>query len=81
MNERDGWRRLHPLSPVVRAGRATIAIFIVLVPTLLNGGRNLSSDYFQLGAVAVLAGLGHWWMMEDPVAGAAALRGFWSTLD
>lgn len=56
MNE--GWKRLHPLSPVVRAGRATIAIFIVLVPTLLNGGRNLSSDYVQLGAVAVLAGLG-----------------------
>ena len=58
LNEQDGWRRLHPLSPVVRAGRATIAIFIVLVPTLLTGGRNLSSDYFQLGAVAVLAGLG-----------------------
>jgi putative membrane protein len=58
VNEREGWRRLHPLSPVVRAGRATIAIFVVLVPTLLSGGRNLSSDYFQLGAVAVLAALG-----------------------
>jgi putative membrane protein len=58
VSDEDGWRRLHPLSPVVRAGRATIAIFIVLVPTLLSGGRNLSSDYFQLGAVAVLAGLG-----------------------
>jgi len=58
VNGTDGWRRLHPLSPVVRAGRATIAIFIVVVPTLLSGGRNLSSDYFQLGAVAVLAGLG-----------------------
>src|SRR5262249_32954967 len=46
-----------PLSPVVRAGRATIAIFIVLVPTLLSG-RSLTSDYFQLGAVAILAGLG-----------------------
>jgi putative membrane protein len=58
VNDREGWRRLHPLSPVVRAGRATIAIFVVLVPTLLSGGRNLSSDYFQLGAVAVLAALG-----------------------
>ncbi|HEY2372368.1 MAG TPA: PH domain-containing protein [Gaiellaceae bacterium] len=57
MNETDGWRRLHPLSPVVRAGRATIAIFIVLVPTLLSG-RNVSSEYYQLGAVAILAGLG-----------------------
>lgn len=54
----DGWRRLHPLSPLVRAGRATIAIFIVLVPTVLSGGRDLTSDYVQLGAVAVLAGLG-----------------------
>jgi putative membrane protein len=58
VSDEDGWRRLHPLSPVVRAGRATIALFILLVPTLLSGGRNLSSDYFQLGAVAVLAGLG-----------------------
>jgi putative membrane protein len=58
VSDEDGWRRLHPLSPVVRAGRATIALFILLVPTLLSGGRNLSSDYLQLGAVAVLAGLG-----------------------
>jgi putative membrane protein len=54
----DGWQRLHPLSPLVRAGRATIAIFIVLVPTILNGGRNASSDYYQLAVVAILAGLG-----------------------
>jgi putative membrane protein len=53
----DGWRRLHPLSPLVRAGRATIAIFIVLVPTLLSG-RNMQSEYYQLAAVAALAGLG-----------------------
>ncbi len=30
--------------------------------------------------VAVLQGLGHWWMMQDPAAGAAALRTFWSSL-
>jgi len=53
----EGWRRLHPLSPLVRAGRATIAIFILLVPTLLSG-RNASSEYFQLAVVAALAGLG-----------------------
>ena len=29
---------------------------------------------------AVLDGLGHWWMLEDPVAGAAALREFWDSL-
>jgi pimeloyl-ACP methyl ester carboxylesterase len=26
--------------------------------------------------VAVLDGLGHWWMMQDPAAGAAMLRTF-----
>jgi pimeloyl-ACP methyl ester carboxylesterase len=31
--------------------------------------------------VAVLEGLGHWWMLQDPVLGAAALASFWSTLD
>ncbi|MGO9342928.1 MAG: alpha/beta fold hydrolase [Acidimicrobiales bacterium] len=30
--------------------------------------------------VAVLQGLGHWWMIEDPGAGAAVLRRFWSSL-
>ena len=58
MTERDGWRRLHPVSPVVRAGRAAIAIFIVLVPIVLRGGGNLSDSYIQLGVVAVLAALG-----------------------
>jgi pimeloyl-ACP methyl ester carboxylesterase len=28
----------------------------------------------------VLDGLGHWWMMQDPVRGAAALTRFWETL-
>ena len=30
--------------------------------------------------VAVLPGLGHWWMLQDPDAGAAALREFWSEI-
>ena len=30
--------------------------------------------------VAVLKGLGHWWMIQDPTAGAAALRTFWSSV-
>jgi pimeloyl-ACP methyl ester carboxylesterase len=29
----------------------------------------------------VLDGLGHWWMVEDPVAGAAVLTRFWESLD
>ena len=58
MTDRDGWRRLHPVSPVVRAGRAAIAIFIVLVPIALRGGGNLSDSYIQIGVVGVLAALG-----------------------
>lgn len=30
---------------------------------------------------AVLDGLGHWWMVQDPSRGAAALREFWDLLD
>lgn len=29
----------------------------------------------------VLQGLGHWWMVEDPALGAAALTRFWEALD
>jgi putative membrane protein len=53
----DGWQRLHPLSPLVRGGRATIAIVIVLVPSLLAG--RASRDLLpQVGVVALLTGLG-----------------------
>ncbi len=31
--------------------------------------------------VTLLPGVGHWWMLQNPKAGAAALEGFWSTLD
>jgi pimeloyl-ACP methyl ester carboxylesterase len=30
--------------------------------------------------VEVLDGLGHWWMLEDPARGAAALTHFWGAL-
>ena len=30
--------------------------------------------------VAVLDGLGHWWMVQDPARGAAMLAGFWASL-
>jgi len=58
VTDRDGWRRLHPVSPVVRAGRAAIAIFIVLVPIALRGGGNFSDSYIQIGVVGALAALG-----------------------
>jgi putative membrane protein len=65
-----GWQRLHPLSPVVRGGRATIAIFILLIP-IAFGGDTLSNATPQLVIVAVLAlgGFVSWlvtrWRIED----------------
>jgi hypothetical protein len=29
--------------------------------------------------LAVLDGLGHWWMVQDPARGAAVLTGFWAS--
>ncbi|HXO52942.1 MAG TPA: alpha/beta hydrolase, partial [Mycobacterium sp.] len=29
----------------------------------------------------VLDGLGHWWMVQDPARGAAALARFWASVD
>lgn len=31
-------------------------------------------------AVAELPGLGHWWLLQDPAAGAARLEEFWDSL-
>jgi putative membrane protein len=53
----EGWQRVHPLSPIVRGGRATIAIAVLLVPTVLRGG-DLSGSYVQLAIAGVLTALG-----------------------
>ena len=66
----EGWQRLHPLSPVVRGGRLTIGLFIVLIPVAF-GGDTLGREAPQLAVVAVLllAGLVSWlvtrWQIED----------------
>jgi putative membrane protein len=56
-----GWQRLHPLSPIVRGGRVTIAIAILLLPALLSG-RGLSEAIPQsaFAAVFVLLGFISW---------------------
>lgn len=42
--------------------------------------RRAAAD--QAGArTEVLDGLGHWWMLQDPVRGAQALTAFWDSLD
>jgi putative membrane protein len=53
----EGWQRLHPLSPIVRGGRATIAIAILLAPAVLNG-RGVSQEIPQLAGVVLLVLLG-----------------------
>jgi putative membrane protein len=64
------WHRLHPLSPLVRAGRATIGIAIVLVPSILRGG-GFSGSYVELGVIGflVLLGFVSWlvtrWRVEE----------------
>jgi putative membrane protein len=66
----EGWQRLHPLSPVVRGGRATIAIFFLLIP-IAFGADTLSNATPQIVVIAVLAlgGLISWlvtrWRIED----------------
>jgi putative membrane protein len=51
------WHRLHPLSPLVRAGRATIGIAIVILPSALTG-RSSSGSYVELGVLGFLVFLG-----------------------
>ena len=66
----ESWHRLHPLSPVVRGGRLTIGVFILLVLVAL-GGDKLSNAVPQLAItiVLVLGGLVSWfvtrWRIED----------------
>jgi putative membrane protein len=55
----EGWHRLHPLSPAVRAGRVLIAFAIIfLLPTFLGGSRDPWDAGSHLVALAALVGLG-----------------------
>jgi putative membrane protein len=66
----EGWQRLHPLSPVVRGGRATIAIGVLLLP-IAFGADSLSHATPQLVITALLVagGFVSWlvtrWRIED----------------
>ncbi len=65
-------------------GAAAARPGLVIVPTEdeYTGGeaRARWSAGRSKAEVAVLHGLGHWWMIQDPAAGAAALRTFWSSV-
>ncbi|UBU09058.1 alpha/beta fold hydrolase [Nonomuraea gerenzanensis] len=54
---------------------------LALVPSedpYLAAGVARASAARAGAAVAELTGLGHWWMLQDPAAGAARLEKFWS---
>ncbi len=68
------WQRLHPLSPLVRAGRGAIAIVVVLLIPLLSHQRgSLGNDLGHLGILIVVfvVGLISWlvtrWRVEGGV--------------
>jgi pimeloyl-ACP methyl ester carboxylesterase len=65
-------------------GAAAARPGLVIIPTddQYTGGeaRARWSAGQAKAEVAVLPGLGHWWMVQDPAAGATALRKFWSSL-
>jgi putative membrane protein len=54
----NGWHRLHPLSPAVRAGRALIAIGVIFLPTLVSGGTSTWDVAWHIIAVVALIVLG-----------------------
>jgi putative membrane protein len=66
----EGWHRLHPLSPVVRAGRATIAIGFLLL-FIAVGHDSLGAETPQLAIIGLLTlgGVVSWlvtrWRIED----------------
>ncbi|MGO9900127.1 MAG: alpha/beta fold hydrolase [Solirubrobacteraceae bacterium] len=66
----------------LEAARARPGLVIIPTEDQYTGGEARARwAAEQAGAdVAVLQGLGHWWMLQDPAAGAAALRNFWSAI-
>ena len=67
-----------------RLGAAAARPGLVIIPTEdeYTGGeaRARWSSEQAKAEVAVLQGLGHWWMIQDPAAGAAALQKLWGSL-
>jgi pimeloyl-ACP methyl ester carboxylesterase len=63
--------------------RAAAAPGLVLQPTAdgFDDPARSAEVAARLGArTERLDGLGHWWMLQDPAAGVAALRTFWASL-
>jgi pimeloyl-ACP methyl ester carboxylesterase len=57
---------------------------MVVVPTadpFLNVAAATRSAERACARVETLEGVGHWWMVEDPVRAAALLERFWSSFE
>ena len=67
------WQRLHPLSPVVRAGRGVIGLVVVILALTASGGSSAGNDIGHLAVVvvALVLGLVSWlvtrWRIEQGV--------------
>jgi pimeloyl-ACP methyl ester carboxylesterase len=56
---------------------------MVIVPSddaFLDGEGARRSAAKSGARITELPGLGHWWMLQDPVRGAEVLQGFWNSL-
>ncbi|HEY5274879.1 MAG TPA: PH domain-containing protein [Acidimicrobiales bacterium] len=58
MSQADGWQRLHPLTPVVRAGRVVPAFILLLIVGHSSGDDHATSEFFYLGVIALSLVLG-----------------------
>lgn len=64
------WRRLHPLSPVVRVGALSVGLAVLVLPSLMNrsaarGGRSTSTGvliYAGVAALLIAGGFVHWYV-------------------
>lgn len=56
---------------------------LVVVPSedpFLSARRARNAAHEARASVVELAGLGHWWMLQDPAEGAAMLERFWESI-
>jgi putative membrane protein len=53
----EPWRRLHPLSPLVRFGRIVAGVLLVLIPTLETAGRGRGRGAGILSSVVIWSAL------------------------
>jgi putative membrane protein len=70
--DEGAWHRLHPLSPVVRGGRALIALVVIFAPSLFSGRGSGSGHLGDVGVTGAIAALGvvSWLVTRWRVEGA-----------